>query len=179
MRNCSKISTTSEDVQQPGTSALTDEERRARNREYNRVWREKNREKRKKQQAAYRERHREKIRARHRRWVRENKEANAEHKARWYQANKDAINEQAKQYWRDRPGEKAAHCAKRRAAQMQRTPVWADLEAIKFFYECCPDGCHVDHIIPLQGENISGFHVETNLQWLTAEQNIRKGNTWN
>lgn len=59
-----------------------------------------------------------------------------------------------------------------------RTPAWADLEAIKFFYECCPAGCHVDHIIPLRGKLVSGLHVENNLQWLPATDNFKKGNSY-
>lgn len=66
--------------------------------------------------------------------------------------------------------------AKRRAAKIQRVPKWADQEAIKAFYEACPPGYHVDHIIPLQGKNVSGLHVINNLQYLLASDNIRKGN---
>jgi hypothetical protein len=69
-----------------------------------------------------------------------------------------------------------ARSRNRKAAKMQRTTSWADKEAIKFFYECCPKGCHVDHIIPLRGEKISGLHVETNLQWMPAVENLRKKN---
>ena len=73
---------------------------------------------------------------------------------------------------------KNASNAKRRAAKLQRTPSWSDLDAIKDFYNTCPEGCHVDHIIPLQGELVSGFHVLSNLQYLTASENQSKSNSY-
>jgi len=66
----------------------------------------------------------------------------------------------------------------RRTTKLQRTPSWANLNKIKEFYLNCPDGYHVDHIIPLQGKNISGLHVENNLQYLMAKENLSKGNKW-
>lgn len=65
-----------------------------------------------------------------------------------------------------------------RLAKMLRVPTWADLKAIKEIYEACPEGYHVDHIVPLQGELVSGLHVENNLQYLTATENMSKGNKW-
>ena len=67
---------------------------------------------------------------------------------------------------------------KRRATKLQRTVPWADLKAIKEFYLNCPKGYHVDHIVPLQGTNVSGLHVLNNLQYLTATQNLKKGNKY-
>lgn len=66
--------------------------------------------------------------------------------------------------------------ARRSAAQISRTPKWADLSLIKEIYKNCPEGMHVDHIVPLQGKLVSGLHVEYNLQYLTAEANIKKSN---
>jgi hypothetical protein len=72
--------------------------------------------------------------------------------------------------------QRRAYCAKRKATKLQRTPSWANLAAIRLIYETCPIGHHVDHIVPLQGKNVSGLHVEWNLQHLPAEENLRKSN---
>lgn len=64
----------------------------------------------------------------------------------------------------------------RKANKLQRTPSWADIEKIKEIYTNCPPGYHVDHIVPLQGLTVCGFHVEYNLQYLTAKDNLTKHN---
>lgn len=66
--------------------------------------------------------------------------------------------------------------AKYKAASLERIVSWSDLEEISAIYAKCPEGYHVDHIVPLQGENVSGLHVSSNLQYLTAEENIKKHN---
>ena len=78
-----------------------------------------------------------------------------------------------------------AKAARRRAAQLQRTPSGACFDSIKEFYTCAKDleeltgiEFHVDHIIPLQGKLVSGLHVASNLQILTATENISKSNTF-
>ena len=73
-------------------------------------------------------------------------------------------------------GLRNAYTRNREAAKLKRTPAWADFDKIKEIYKNCPKGHHVDHVIPLQGEKVSGLHVETNLQYLTAEENLKKGN---
>lgn len=69
-----------------------------------------------------------------------------------------------------------AQQAARKAAKDSRTPDWADLHAIRQFYEDCPDGFVVDHVLPLRGGLISGLHVLGNLQYLTNVENCSKHN---
>lgn len=59
-----------------------------------------------------------------------------------------------------------------------RTPAWADMNKVRDIYVNTPPGYHVDHIVPLRGTNVSGLHVENNLQYLTPEQNLIKSNTF-
>lgn len=66
-----------------------------------------------------------------------------------------------------------------KARNLNQIPAWADLEKISEFYSKCPEGYHVDHIIPLKGELVSGLHVLENLQYLPATENCSKGNRFN
>ncbi len=68
--------------------------------------------------------------------------------------------------------------AKRKAEKLLRSPGWANLDKISRIYKDCPEGMEVDHIIPLRGSNVSGLHVENNLQYLSKSDNCIKSNTW-
>jgi hypothetical protein len=58
----------------------------------------------------------------------------------------------------------------------QATPKWVDLSTIKEFYNNRPEGYHVDHIMPIKGKNFSGLNVLWNLQYLPAQENLKKSN---
>ena len=64
------------------------------------------------------------------------------------------------------------------ADKLKRTPLWADHSKIIEIYKNCPKGYHVDHIIPLRAKNVSGLHVQYNLQYLPAIENMRKNNRY-
>ena len=96
--------------------------------------------------------------------------------AAWHANNREKSREKSRTWRQANPSKRRAGDAKRRAAKLQRTPPWADPEAIRVFYEGCPAGHHVDHTVPLQGKLISGLHVLENLQYLPAAENIAKGN---
>ena len=76
--------------------------------------------------------------------------------------------------------------AQRKAAELQRTPKWLtedDLWMIEQAYEIAARRSkmfgivfHVDHIIPLQGKQVSGLHVPLNLQVIPALENRAKSN---
>jgi len=90
----------------------------------------------------------------------------------------------AKQWREQYPEKHRERIATYRAAKSKRTPLWANHTEIKMFYEAAEilsrGGVmfHVDHIVPLNGKNVSGFHVENNLQILPWHQNLQKSNNF-
>ncbi len=81
----------------------------------------------------------------------------------WRNKNLDKVKMYAKKYNRENRKQRTALENKRRAQKLKAIPKWANLELIKEFYINRPEEMHVDHIIPLQGKLICGFHVENNL----------------
>jgi hypothetical protein len=72
--------------------------------------------------------------------------------------------------------DKVARATLRIRRKEQAIPIWADETAIISFYKNCPEGHHVDHIIPLNGKYVCGLHVINNLQYLPAAENLGKSN---
>lgn len=74
----------------------------------------------------------------------------------------------------------------RQIAKLQRTPGWLtsdehwmmeqayELAALRAKLFGFP--WHVDHVIPLQGKRVSGFHTPYNLQVIPAKENLSKNN---
>ena len=102
----------------------------------------------------------------------------------WLEKRRVKINK-----WKqDNPHKVRADTVKRRTAKMKRTPAWLtedDLWLIEQAYELAAlrtkmfgFSWHVDHVIPLQGDVVSGLHVPTNLQVIPWMQNISKANKY-
>lgn len=130
----------------------------------------------------YRRLNGDKHRACSRRWSRNNAER-AREKSRLYNANADP--EKKREIRRKWKKANRAYCAFENRtgslARRKRLPAWADLDAIREFYEVAAERTaktgeqwHVDHVIPLRGKLVSGLHVHTNLQLLPAKENLRK-----
>jgi len=129
------------------------------------------------QRATYRASHRKELAEGSAKYYKENKEMCLEKAAEYRKTlDRTECREYATKWRKQNRGLWNSYGAKRRAAQLNATPPWADLEAIKTFYQNCPYGYEVDHIIPLQGETVCGLHVLENLQYLTALENRRKSN---
>ena len=124
----------------------------------------------------YDEKNREHIKGRYTRYYGENKQKIANRASLFRDNNKELFVERGRRWRKNNPGLVRANTAKYRASKLQRTPAWANFNEIAEFYKNCPQGYHVDHIIPLQGKLVSGLHVLSNLQYLTAEENLRKSN---
>jgi hypothetical protein len=113
---------------------------------------------------------------------------NAVREARVYSSEETRLKEHHRklQWKKDNKGYVNQYNKLRYERKRQRTPKWADLSKIKEVYEECkrlikeygPRSYHVDHIIPLKGKNVSGLHVENNLQIIKASENLTKGNKY-
>lgn len=101
----------------------------------------------------------------------------------WYARNRGRIEAYREAHYRENRHLYIARARARQAAVIDRTPAWADLDHIRDIYELarianeCTGFCfHVDHIVPVSGERVSGLHVPANLNVILAEHNLLKRN---
>jgi predicted S18 family serine protease len=117
----------------------------------------------------YREKYPEKAVEKTQRWRKNNPEVAAATSRRTRLKNKDRVNANKSFY---------------RASKRNRTPVWLtkfDRLKMRCMYSVAnmlsrvnEEHWEVDHIIPLNGKNVSGLHVPNNLQVIRASENRLK-----
>ena len=134
----------------------------------------------------WREENPEKSAALKKKWSDENPEKIVAANKKWVAANRQKTRDKARKWAQENPDKKAAINARRRAAKLQRTPVWHETEKVNQLYTHCAflskitgEKHEVDHVIPMQGKNVSGLHVWGNLQILPKRIHKHKGNAFN
>jgi len=115
-------------------------------------------------------------------WKNDNIEKVTEYNKIWVNNNRDKVRSTQKKYYYSNMDKMSIKRISRRAA----VPSWLSDEMkkdIKIIYDACRmisniecEKYHVDHIIPIKGENVSGLHVPWNLQIITAKENLSKSN---
>ena len=103
--------------------------------------------------------------------------------------NKEKVNSKNRKYCKNNRAKRNANWYKYFASKIQRTPKWLTKEHFleieefytisKMFQLYTGQKYHVDHIVPLQGKNVSGLHVPWNLTVLPESENCRKYNKYN
>jgi hypothetical protein len=141
-----------------------------------------------KYQVKYKAENKEAVRANAVRYEEENKKIISIRKHNYYQENKEAISLVHSEYRNNNKDKINALQAKRRAAKLQAIPCWfSELDDFvlseayshaKHLEELTGVKYHVDHIVPLQGNLVSGLHCADNIQVITATENLTKSNKW-
>ena len=112
------------------------------------------------------------------------REKNLEYSKNYRANNKEKLSIYNKEYRDKNIGSiYARNRARKHKMLIKQIPLWANRKSINILYQQAKrrskiEGIeyHVDHIIPLNGELVSGLHVINNLQIIPAKINMSKHN---
>ncbi len=118
-----------------------------------------------------------------------NRGRESQRKRAWYEANKEHTVTYYREYRKRRPEVNREYVNRVRAQKKQGCIEWDDKELneliIKEIYAHCQyinelTGVkhEVDHILPMNGKQVSGLHHYSNLRVITADENRRKSNLY-
>jgi len=163
-----------------------------------RNWSRDNKDRKRATDKAYRENNKQKVRKGWKDWADRNRASMNEARKAWRESNKERLALYWKNYHAEKPhirrmsslkyyyNNKDKVSAQNRLHQKQvkvATPAWYNSFSVRVKYKerdtmSKVTGIvhHVDHIIPLQGENVCGLHVHNNLRVIPARDNLRKSN---
>lgn len=171
--------------------------------ERHKKYREENKEKIKEASRKYYTENKDILLEKHHKWKKDNPKLRKKHNEEWDKKNRDKrcriskdyrirnpekVKLYRKMYAKINPEKTKERKEKRRALKINATPIWyeSQREEIQAIYKEARELTiktgilhHVDHIYPLKPRKKTdpvGLHVVTNLQILTAEENVRKSN---
>jgi hypothetical protein len=119
-------------------------------------------------------------------WALKNPEKIKAYKQVYQEKNKTEQAERIRTWRRNNPEKVLADFHKRRASKIQATPVWYGefdafvmheaLRLARLRQSITGVKWHIDHMIPLQSKEASGFHCASNIQVIPECMNVSKAN---
>ena len=145
----------------------------------NKNWRENNREKVNQCSRKHYELNKERKHKLGKIWRENNRERDSQIRKLYAKNNPHIRRKAVLKYKKNHPEVGRETCRRRQMKQKEAALNWKIYrKEMQEIYRNCPEGYEVDHIIPLQNKNVCGLHVPWNLQYLTAEDNRKKKNTF-